>query len=146
MGQGDPIFTPAKRCPPFPRGCAGSSRSRDPSGADGTRNTYGFAFQPPSQSCFSAGRRRGGDGFFFFFFNIFSLGILIFFKKKTKKPMYNPVLEPQEPLAAEHGAPCTDGARWLIGSLSVCPCLGTQLTARNPRREGQILESLTKQR
>lgn len=56
----------------------------------------------------------GETAFFLIFFNIFSHGILIFFKKP---PMYNPVLEP---LAAEHGAPWKDGVRWMIGSLSVC--------------------------
>lgn len=64
---------------------------------------------------------------------------MIFFKKKTN-PCIILCWSPRSPRQRK------DGACWLIGSLSVCPCLGTQLTAQNPRREGQILESLTKQR
>lgn len=64
-GEGTPSL-PQRALSPLPTRLCRLSRSRDPSGADGTRNTYGFAFQPPSQSRFSAGRRRGegGDGFF----------------------------------------------------------------------------------
>lgn len=107
-GGGTPSLPPASAAPPSPRGCAGSSRSRDPSGADGTRNTYGFAFQPPSQSCFSAGRRRGGRRVFFFF--LFSLGILIFVKKKKKSIILR--LRPGSPWAGR--AQCSVEGRCVL--------------------------------
>lgn len=66
-------------------------------------NTYGFAFQPPSQSCFSAGRRRRGRRLFFF---LFSLGIFIFFKN----PCIILHLSPGSPWQAECSALQKDNA------------------------------------
>lgn len=65
-GPGAPL-APSEHFNPW-RGCTSSSRFLDPSRADGTHNTCGFASQPPSQSCFSQGWRRGGDGAVWVFF------------------------------------------------------------------------------